>query len=65
MEQGGRVLVHQIGADLGMLNLVKMCNGSLVLGSSQFYLLPNLTQKFKMIKNSQNWLKYKHLATLI
>jgi hypothetical protein len=52
--------------DFGMLNLVKFCDGSLVLGPGQFLLLLYLPQKLKldtkMVKIDTN---HNHFATLI
>ena len=47
--------VYSAYQGFGKAKLVKMCNGGLVLGSSQFPLLPQLPQKndahFKIIQN--------------
>ena len=51
--------------DLDELNLVELCNGVLVLSSSQFSLLPELSQKMISLQSGQKWLKNNHLASLV
>ena len=51
--------------DLDKLNLVEVCNDGLVLGSSQFPLLPHLPPKTTSSKSCQNRLKNTHFASLV
>ena len=51
--------------DLDKLNLVQIWYGGLVLGSSQFPLLPQLPQNDACLKSGQNWLSINHLASLV
>ena len=52
--------------DLDKLNLVKICNGGKVLGSSQFLILPQLPQKTmlasKEVKNNSKIVILLHLS---
>ena len=47
------------------LNLVILCYGGFVLGSSQFFLLPNCFKKWDLLQSGQKWLENNYLASLV